>query len=735
MAPKKVILQTVFAALFCLATAARAALQFDAFMGYDDLVPDEGWFPITCEVDNDGPPFNAVVEITARDFGPGQVRKFPLDLPTNTRKRIFIPMFATAKTWEVRLLDANGKVRSETVLDRGRTVKNGLPLVAGLARVTAGLPVFPDFPPSYNSDAKYGAARLQPALFPDNPLALEGINLLYLSSERAANLTVGQVNALVEWLQHGGHLVLGVEQLTDVNATPWLRDLLPCDLSSTKTLTSHAALDGWAKSVALPSSSAPTVTPPPSRGTKAQRTLNGNAPNRNQPLPSMQVVGLPSNKKEAWVDDDAFTSAPLSVATGTLRDGNYLIGDAAAPFVIEGLRGRGKITVLMFDPEREPFISWRNRTWLWAGLAGIRASEFQQPYTSVNATRLSSDGIFGAMIDTKQVRKLPLGWLLALLATYLIVIGPLDQYLLKKINRQMLTWITFPCYVVIFSGLIYYIGFRLRAGELEWNELSVVDVLPDADRAVLRGETYVSIYSPNNSTYPLAGEEKFAALRGESLGYLGGSQENTRAEIEQTGNNFEAQTYVPVWTSQLLVNDWVQPGPAPVKMSAKATGDGWTVDVENKLDRNLSRCEVVLGGNWYNAGDIKAGEHKTFTFSRSANQGASVDEMTRQYQGAFHDAVNSRHNSFGNNSVAIPDIAKGTIAASFIGYINRDNQNNWENFSAPDTLDLSRFAEGNYAIFLAWDADHSLTSAMNKFDPKRVKRDTLLRLVEPVNQQ
>jgi hypothetical protein len=715
MAPKKVILQTVFAALFCLATAARAALQFDAFMGYDDLVPEQGWFPITCEVDNDGPPFNAVIEITARDFGPGQVRRFALDLPTNTRKRVFIPLFATARAWDVRLLDSNGKVRSEMALDHGRSVKNGLPLVAGLARVPAGLPVFPDFPPSYNSDAKYGAARLQPALFPDNPLALEGINFLYLSSERAANLTVGQVNALVEWLQHGGHLVLGVEQLTDVNATPWLRDLLPCELSSTATLPSHAALDDWVKSEALPSSS----TPLPSHMTSSQHVLNGHASTRNQPLPSMEVVPLPSNEKQVWVDDDDFMAAPMSVATGSLRDGNYLIGDAAAPFVVEGLRGRGKITVLMFDPEREPFISWKNRKWLWAGLAGIRASEFQKPYTTVNATRLSSDGIFGAMIDTKQV----------------VVIGPLDQYWLKKINRQMLTWITFPCYVVIFSGLIYYIGFRLRAGELEWNELSVVDVLPDSDRAVLRGETYVSIYSPNNSTYELAGEEKFAALRGESLGYLGGSQENTRAQIEQTGNNFVAQTYVPVWTSQLLVNDWVQPGPAPVKMSVKTAGEGWTVDVENKLDRNLPRCAIVLGGTYYDLGALKAGESKTFTFSRAVNQGVSVDEMARQYLGAFHDAVNSRHNSFGNNSVAVPDIAAGTIAASFIGYINRDNQNNWENFSAPDSLDLTRFAEKNYAIFLAWDADHSLTSAMNKFEPKRVRRDTLLRLVEPVNQQ
>ena len=36
------------------------------------------------------------------------------------------------------------------------------------------------------------------------------------------------------------------------------------------------------------------------------------------------------------------------------------------------------------------------------------------------------------MIDSKQVRKLPLPWLLALLAAYLAVIGPLDQVLAQK---------------------------------------------------------------------------------------------------------------------------------------------------------------------------------------------------------------------------------------------------------------------------------------------------------------
>jgi hypothetical protein len=723
MAPKKVILWTVLAALFCLATAARAALQFDAFLGYDDTMPERSWFPITCELQNDGPPFNAVVEISAEDFGHGGlVRRFPIDLPTNTRKRICIPIFSTAGRWDVRLIDERGKLRGEQLLDRGRVVKNGLPLVAGLARTTAGLPVFPEFLPSFNQDSKYSAARLQPALFPDNPLALEGIDLLYLSSERAANLSVGQVNALVAWLQSGGHLVLGVEQLTDVNATPWLRDLLPCELTSMVTLSSHDALSAWAKKA----SSTPLAAAAPKHGGNfpAGSRYRGNLPTL-QPNPPAYVPG------QEWADDPEFDSASLEVAKGSLRDGTWLIGDATAPLAAEGFCGRGKITVLMFDPEREPFISWKNRGWLWAGLAGIPANAFQAPYATIRASRLSSDGIFGSMIDTKQVRKLPLGWLLALLAAYLAVIGPLDQYWLKKINRQMLTWVTFPCYVVIFSGLIYYIGFHLRAGELEWNELNVVDVLPDSDRAVLRGETYISIYSPINSDYELGGQQKFASLRGEYLGNFGGNQESSRAEVVQTGNNFDAEAYVPVWTSQLLVSDWVQPSPLPLKMTVAQGSADWTVTVENKLNHDLEQASVVLGGRFYNLGPLKGSERKTFTLGLWA--GTPVEDMARQYAGAFQNAVQNRHNSFGNNATAIPDIIAGSMAASFIGYIDRDSgPNDWNNFTAPSTLDLSRFADGNFGILLAWDAGQTLTADLNRFQPKRVRRDTLLRLVVPV---
>ncbi len=682
---------------------AGAALQFDVFLGYDDILPERSWFPITCELHNDGPSFNAVIELTAEDIGRGQTRRVALDLPANTRKRLFIPVFATARDWSVRLLDERGRVRAEQDVRTARVMRSGLPLVASLSRTVAGTPEFPDISAMGGNESEYTVARLQPALFPDNPLALEGIDLLYLNSERAANLSFGQVNALMAWLQHGGHLVLGVEQLTDVNATPWLRELLPCELSTTVSLTEHDALQEWSAH----SAESPT------------------GPRRNPNGPTIVPGSDPR-------DDAQFAAAPLQVATGGLRDGRILIGNDAAPLAIEANRGRGRITVVTFSLEREPFLSFRGRGKFWARLAGIPASAFQQPGTFTAPGRLSSDGIFGAMIDSKQVRKLPLGWLLALLLAYLAVIGPLDQFWLKRINRQMLTWVTFPCYVLIFSGLIYYIGFHLRAGELEWNELSLVDVLPDNERAVLRGQTYVSIYSPNNSHYELAGSQRYASLRGEYLGNFGGNQESSRAVVVQTGDNFEADAFVPVWTSQLFVSDWIQPSAAPLKMTARRQGTAWRVTVENCLDRALPQAHAVLGGRIYDLGSLGAAQSKSFTLE--AGQGTAVGDLARQYGEAFRRAVEARHSSFGENVNRLPDPAAGAMAASFISFVNNNNIGpaGWNNFTAPSSLDLGRFADDGHGILLAWDAGHSETGALNRFQPRRLQRNTLLRLVTPI---
>jgi len=139
-----------------------------------------------------------------------------VELPTGTLKRLVIRFFGPAVwlfSWNIRLLDDRRKVRAETT---SRPIRKnnpfGIPLLAAVTRTP---PPLPDVKAS-GLDMKPIVARLQPDLFPDNPIALEGLDTIYLSSERALDLKVNQVNALLAWLQAGGHLVVGVEQIIHV---------------------------------------------------------------------------------------------------------------------------------------------------------------------------------------------------------------------------------------------------------------------------------------------------------------------------------------------------------------------------------------------------------------------------------------------------------------------------------------------------------------------------------------
>ena len=693
---------------FSAPTPARA-LRFDVFPGYGDVVPESSWFPIVFELRNDGPTFNATIEVAAGGFGGNQVRQVLLELPTGTTKRVVVPVFSTSRdvSWICRLLDERGKIRAETEFaprqQKIRQPRAGTPIIGSLSRTISGVPIVPPIK-SLEIELQPVVGRLQPALFPDNPISLEGLHLLYLNSSTALELKAPQVQALMMWLHEGGHLVVAVEQLTDINGAPWLRSLLPCDFNATAMAQPGREFQAWFNTYLEPAVAA------------VRRS-------RREAGPSS--VTARTNVYTELPDDAAFERANLPIVTGNLIDAKVRVGNAGQPLMMEAPRGRGRLTVLTFSPEREPFLSWKNRSWFWARLAEASPELYQNKEWDRTAG-MSSDGIFGTLIDSRQVRKLPLGWLLLLLLVYLLVIGPLDHYGLKKINRQMLTWITFPCYVVFFSLLIYFIGFKLRAGDSEFNELDVVDVMPVGGEALLRGHTYVSIYSPSNQKYPLQGDQLFSTLRGEYFGNLGRG-EGSGGRIRQRGNQFDAEVFVPVWTSQLYVSDWMQPGNAPLMWSVSRERSTWKIDVTNRIDRPVTPLRLCVSGRVHDLGEIPG--HQTKSFTVNANSGMAVRDFAQSNGSSFLAAVQRRRNTFGSDDHELSsNPANAAMAASFLRFVAH-GEDSYQSFVSPPGLDLTPFAGNQHAVLLGYVADYSMTGPFHRFTPRRSKQNTLLRLV------
>ncbi len=715
--------------VFCLLTfggawTARSALQFDVFLGYDSLVPEASWFPVVCEIKNDGPPFKGRIEVSEGRFDQGQSRLLEVELPTGTLKRVVIPVFSASRnvrTWDVRLLDERGKLRAELLgVPSRKDLPAGTPLMGALTRSVGGVPAFPT---SQRQDVQPLAARLLPEIFPDNPLVLEGLSSIYLSSEKAPLLTDNQARALLAWLNAGGHLIIGVEQITDISATRWLSSVLPFQPREMQPLPQHPELQQWLRSATWRTNEPSRSNLPLPPNASARRNGRPAPPRRAQSPPSSSDVAANSPFSEL-ADDFNFEASEMLVATGKLLDGHAVLAAGNTPLIVAANRGRGRVTALLFSPEREPFRSWKNQPTFWAKLTEVPGSWYV-PGQNFQAGGQASDGIFKAMIDTRQIHQLPVAWLLLLLIVYLVVIGPFDQFWLKRIGRPMLTWITFPCYVVLFSLVIYFIGYKLRAGESEWNELHLVDVLNSGDHAELRGRTYMSVYSPANQRYALQSSEQVATFRGEFAGW-NRVQSNERATVLQNGDSFHAEIFVPVWTSQLFVSDWWHGASVPVVASVTAQDDGWQVRVENRTQRPLAGAKLAVEDAILPLGDIPAGATKTFTVSKGPT--TSLVSFVQRHAQGFQQAVQQHGAAFGNTERGwISDLPNTTVAASFLSQMDQQ-QNYYNKFIGPPGLDMSPVLEHGSAVLFAWAGDYSPVKSIRQFSPKRTHSDTLFRI-------
>mgnify|MGYP002527039138 FL=1 len=668
---------------------AKGAVQFDVFMGFAGKARQGEWFPVTFEIFNDGPTFDGQVELRPR-FGDNLVYRYDVELATNTRKRFTLAVFAdTNAGWSAKLKNGGKTVAKHDELRLDNSDPDTV-LIGALSGQQAGGPVLPKtrFKRKWDNDRfAPRVAHLQLDTFPDDPIALSGLNALYLNSARAINLRTEQAAALSTWVLGGGHLILAVDQPGDVTSTPWLAGLVRGKFGPVQNSAVGQTLRHWAEA--------------------------GGYSN---------VGGL----------DDDFAAAKLAVAEVRLANGTALFELDDRPVAAEVGRGLGQVSVLGFNPEREPFKSWTNRAWFWARLAKVPAAWFEKEAPQQYG-RSSIDGVYGAMLDSRQVSKLPIVWLLLLLAAYLIIIGPVDRIWLKRINKQMLTWLTFPAYVAIFSLLIYFIGYKLRAGQLELNELHVVDVLP-GQQEVLRGRSYVSIYSPLNDDYRLGGSFEQGGIRSE-YGGAGRGNMASSLHVQRAPGKLEASARVPIWTSRLLCSEWLAPANGGITATLTKNGlANYELALKNGLDKAITGAVLLADGRVTEL-ELQSPPGGTRTIrvriGSSPDSDPHIDFESISHAGRFENAVNARNMVFGDTERGrIEPMLMNLVACSFPTLLGSNNPADHfvPSFNGSGGLDLSAHAERGGAVLFLLAEDHAPIPSTGLFETKLGQARTLYRI-------
>jgi hypothetical protein len=306
-----------------------------------------------------------------------------------------------------------------------------------------------------------------------------------------------------------------------------------------------------------------------------------------------------------------------------------------------------------------------------------------------------------------------------------------DRIWLKRINKQMLTWLTFPAYVAIFSLLIYFIGYKLRAGQLELNELHIVDVLP-GQQEVLRGRSYVSIYSPLNDDYRLGGSFEQGGIRSEYGGAFRGNMASS-LRVQRAPGQLEASARVPIWTSRLLCSEWLAPANGGVTAALTKNGRAsFELSIKNGLDKAITGAMLLVKGKVTEL-ELQSPPGGTLTIrvhigSSPYAEGEFVNISRAE---KFQIAVNTRNQAFGDTEGGrIDPSLVNLVACSFPALLGSTNPagNLVASFNGSGGLDLSAHAERGGAVLFLLAEDHAPIPSTGLFETKLAQARTLYRI-------
>ncbi|MEX0712053.1 MAG: hypothetical protein WD278_06865 [Pirellulales bacterium] len=310
-------------------------------------------------------------------------------------------------------------------------------------------------------------------------------------------------------------------------------------------------------------------------------------------------------------------------------DGVVELSEGNLPLVLRTPRVFGEVTFVAIDLARGPLAEWQGRGSLVAKLLWPRTepagddeeSRSRGPAGYLGLTDLAGQ-LRGALEQFQGIAVVPF-WGVALSAfIYLLLVGPVDFFVLKKLGRLEWTWFTFPLLAAAFSLGAWALAHRWKGDEIRVNQVDLVDV--DLASQRMRGTTWLNMFSPRQATYdlslvPLAGtaeSQTLLAWHGLPGSALGGMETTAVAappiaKAYRFSPGLDQLLGVPVgiWSTKSFTARWSQPSHLQLEADLTATPDLVAEGtLTSRLPMPLTDC-MLLSGRWaYLIGDLKPGQ-------------------------------------------------------------------------------------------------------------------------------
>ncbi len=552
------------------------------------------WLPLHVTLANDGPALRVEVRADTTEAGSQTTFVVPVELPTGARKRItlYVQPPSFAKAVRVRLMDGARELESQSIqvmLERNVNyvvgviaprsepfaVLNGLTLNS--AQAAQGIEL------KWTGSQQPRPVRVIPmplSDIPDRPDGLRALDALVITGVDTNGLAPEQATALQGWVEQGGRLIVGG------------------GASAVRTL------------VGLPDALVGDWRSPGAGAAEVQ---------------SLQALGKFA-EQDVRVPGPFVVTWPSAGAALIEQDGHTLLAERSL--------GDGHVNYAALDLAVSPFDAWAGALRFWEKLLAP-GSTFSTP-PDVSPRTMRANSIWYTLQNLPTLDLPSIRWLAGLLAVYIVLIGPVNYLLLRRLRKLEWGWFTIAALTALFSVGAFAMGFAMRGGEVIINKLSILTFNTGAAAAPM--QSYVGIFSPARRAYTLSFPGRALvtaiAMEGNPWGGASGPASNMGATELVQGELAQARgVQVNQWTMQGFQTE--SPAPEGWKIEADLAFDGDRVrgTLVNRTSQAIQDVVLVYGSRFARLGNLPPGQSQPLDSPLQQSSGAPFPYFLTQNMG------------------------------------------------------------------------------------------------------
>jgi len=236
-----------------------------------------------------------------------------------------------------------------------------------------------------------------------------------------------------------------------------------------------------------------------------------------------------------------------------------------------------------------------------------------------------ANAILTHLMNIPELRPLSIWWVIGLLTVLTLLLGPIDYFVLKRLDRLPWTWVTAVGWIVLFSVGAYFGVQMIRGRKMYVRVVTVQDGIAGPDGAARAGTAWSTVYSgifaPASDNYRLDGPEGrqwwsgVAPTSGDQLSLYENTAATRRIDcIQVDGGNLPSSLPINIWSMQCMLTESPVSG-LPVRATVKKLPDGRIeARITNDADEPIAGGAVRISTNRSMPfGSVPPHETKTFT--------------------------------------------------------------------------------------------------------------------------